>query len=228
MTELWNWTASYPGLFAVCAMSGFAFPLPEDVPLLYAGIRVAGGGFEWGPALGAAMMGVFVRDLLVYGAGRCVGDYLLEKPWLHRLIPKRKLDRARQLVHDHGAAAVMAGRFMVGLRAPVFFVAGTAGVGRRQFILWDLLGILFAVPAVVILGYLLGPALVDTAVSVVRSGPLVWGSLAMVVGGSAWWFTRNKPSDGCQVTSRRCEPSPASDSSITSSSSMSSSGKNRT
>lgn len=193
MTGLAEWLTSYPGLFLVCAVSGIAIPIPEDIPLLYAGIRVADGDFTWAPTILAAMSGVLVRDILVYGAGRCIGDHVLQHPVVHRFLPSAKIERARKLVHDHGAAAVLAGRFMVGLRAPVFFVAGTAGVGRRQFIFWDILGMLIAVPVVMLLGFTVGPPVIDTATQVARSGPLVWGTLAVVIGVSGWLYTRKNP-----------------------------------
>src|SRR5688572_25302369 len=160
--------AGYPGLFVMCAASGILLPVPEDIALLYAGSRLETGEMLWGPALLAALLGVFARDLFAYGCGWLIGDWLLARPTIVAMFGRKKLDKARALVTRQGASAVLAGRFLVGLRAPVFLMAGAMGVPFRQFLVWNLLGLLVAVPGVVVLGYVFGPPLAEGAFFVVR------------------------------------------------------------
>jgi membrane-associated protein len=180
---------SYPGLFFVCAVSGTFVPVPEDVPLLYAGMRIAEGRWAWAPTLAAALAGVAVRDLAAYGLGRLLGAWLLERPWMGRVLGRKRLARAHRMVEDHGAAAVLAGRFFVGMRASVFLVAGAMGLPLRRFALWDGVGLLVAVPLAVWLGFEVGEPVVHGIQTVLHSSRLlaltfVTGALVYVL--SAW------------------------------------------
>jgi membrane-associated protein len=154
----------YPALFLLCAASGLILPFPEDVPLLYAGIRVHDGEASWWPTVAAAMAGVFLRDSFGWWTGRAIGGWLLERPWTGRILGRKRLKRARDLVERHGASAVLVGRFLVGIRFSVFFAAGAMGVRGREFFLYDLIGLLVTVPAVIAVGYQFGAPLLGTAI----------------------------------------------------------------
>ena len=183
--------AGYPGLFLLCASSGIVLPVPEDVALLYTGSQIETGAMQWGPALCVAFLGVFVRDLFAYGIGRTFGNWLLARPAAVAFIGRKRLDKARALVEARGASAVLAGRFLIGLRAPVFFVAGAMGVPFRKFLLWNVLGLLVVVPGVVALGYVFGPPLAEGALFVVRHLRVAF-AVAMLAGCAAlvWWRIR--------------------------------------
>lgn len=159
----------YPALFAACVLSGMVWPWPEDVPLLYGGMCVQAGRASWLPTLAVAVSSVLVRDLIAFGSGRVVGELLLERPITARIVGAKRLARARLLVETHGSRAVFAGRFLVGLRAPVFLVAGAMGVPMRRFVAWDLAGMLFVIPLTLALGFEFGAPLLDGALR-------VWGA----------------------------------------------------
>ena len=130
----------YPGLMFACAASGILLPLPEDFPLLYAGMRIADGSWGWWATITVALVGVAVRDALAWTLGRAVGDMLLRREGFRRWLGGRGIDRAQRLISRHGASAVLLGRFMIGFRTPVFAVAGAMGVPLRAFATWDALG----------------------------------------------------------------------------------------
>jgi len=190
------------GLFVACALSGLVWPVPEDVAVLYAGVRVASG--EW-PLVGttvAAIVGVMLRDVVAWGIGRLAGELLLDRPWVIRRVGADRLARARALVDRHGSRAVLVGRFLIGMRAPIFAVAGAGGVPLGAFLAWDLLGAVFVVPAGLAIGAALGPALVDAALPLVRQARVLV-AVAVVVGAALWWMrwrrgesARRGPSDG--------------------------------
>ena len=108
LRQLVGYVAGYPGLLGFCAVSGILFPLPEDFPLVYAGVRVREGTFTWVPTLAAALVGVGIRDLVAYGLGRLAGDWLLESSFAGRWVGKDRIVRAESMVRRRGAMAASA------------------------------------------------------------------------------------------------------------------------
>jgi membrane protein DedA with SNARE-associated domain len=176
--------SGYPGLLLFCATSGIVMPLPEDFSLIYAGVRIRGGQFQWLPTLLVAIVGVGIRDVVAFGIGHTLGGWLLHRGWMRRLVGGARLDRAEAMVREHGPHAVLMGRFFIGFRAPVFLVAGATGVSLRSFVLWDGLGLLLAVPATVGLGYAFGEPLAELSFWLVQRAQLVMGGLLAL--GVAW------------------------------------------
>ncbi len=184
--------SGYPGLFALCAVSGILFPVPEDIALLYAGVRLQSGAFTWLPAATAACTGVLLRDTIVYWIGRKLGHLVLENQTISRVIGKEKLERARAIVERHGTASVLVGRGMLGMRSAVFLVAGASGIGFRKFVAVDALGILFTVPAVMLIGQWLGAPVIEYAFWMMRTSR--WFVLALVFVALSWltWTAINR------------------------------------
>lgn len=179
------------GLYVACAFSGLGIPLPEDVPVLYAGIGLARGERAWVPTLLAVVAGVVTRDSLAYLLGRLLGARLLDAPWFRRLIPPEKIDRARVMLVQRGPVAVLVGRFLVGFRAPMFIAAGVSGLRYRTFIAWDALGMLVALPLMLTLGYTVGPPILDVAAAALpRTRELLL--LAALIGAGVWAVRRRR------------------------------------
>src|ERR1700704_1574340 len=75
---------------------------------------------------------------------------------LARHIPGEKVQRTIQTFAKHGPKFIMAARFVPGLRAVTYFVAGTTGVPYWKFILYDGLAACVSAPAWVYLGWWAG------------------------------------------------------------------------
>lgn len=165
----------YPGVFLLCLLAGIALPFPEDIAIAIVGVQIKSGAVAWGPALVLAAFGVLCRDVFVWSIGRFFGDWVLQRPWLARLIGSKHIEKARKLVVERGAYSVLAGRALVGMRMPVFFVAGTMGIPLVDFIKWDSLGLMITTPILVGLGVYLGAPLVDgLKMALVQVGWLPW------------------------------------------------------
>jgi membrane protein DedA with SNARE-associated domain len=176
----------YPGLWLVCAGSGILFPVPEDVPLMVAGSRIASGDAAWVATLLVAGVGVGMRDVAAWAFGRYLLVRLLEGR-LSFLIGKRRLARAQRLVARHGTAAVLMGRFMVGFRSPVFMAAGASGVPLRSFVAMDGLGLMMAIPLTVGLGHRFGAPIAEIAGMMIhRASSVVMAAIAVGVVWMVW------------------------------------------
>lgn len=179
----------YSGLFLACAGSGLVLPIPEDVPLLFAGTRIANGDWSWPATLAVAWLGVAVRDVVSWSVGRFLLRWLLATGRARWLLGGRRIERARRLVTDHGALAVLMGRFVIGFRTPVFVAAGAMGVPLRSFALYDALGLTLAVPLAVGLGYWFGSPVAEIAAALHRTSSIGGIAVAVGLGLLIWWAT---------------------------------------
>jgi len=163
----WTIAHGYPVIFATLLASGLGFPIPEDIPLVAAGVLATRGGL--GVVEASIACGVFVltRDLFVYGLGYHLGESLLENRWGRRLVPGKHLAKIEEKLRKNGAAVVFIGRFLPGLRSAVFFAAGKARIRPATFLAVDFLAALVSIPAFVLAGYLCA-ANIDFLVQVLR------------------------------------------------------------
>ena len=145
--------ASYKNLFWLCVITGLAIPLPEDLVVMSAGILLADGTLEWWRTVLAVALGMWIRDLLAYGIGRMAGDWVFTQWWWRKLFPPRKIARTQEWFHKYGVLAIVGGRMLVGMRVPVFLVAGSMRVGFRRFAWIDGVGVLVTAPILLWLGY---------------------------------------------------------------------------
>lgn len=186
---------TYLALFGVCAIAGLFIPIPEDIPLLYAGVKIHGGEMDWAPALLVTLAGVQVRDAMAFGIGRLLGDRMLTRPGVLRVLGASRIERTRALAERFGGRAILLGRFLIGLRAPLFVVAGAMGMPALRFFGWNFLGLVVAVPAVVALGEWFGDPLIEGTMWFIRRWRFVAPVLILAfLGRYAWRRARNSDS----------------------------------
>jgi len=97
------------------------------------------------------LAGIMVGDSIIFRAGLHYGDKLLETR-LGKHISKERVVKVRELFARHGPKLIMVARFLPGLRAPTFFVAGSSGVPYWKFFCFDGLAALVSAPLWVLLG----------------------------------------------------------------------------
>jgi undecaprenyl-diphosphatase len=187
--DLIEGVTGYPGLFTFCVLSGILVPVPEDVPLIYAGIRIANSEWAWVPTLIVAISGVFIRDMLAFGMGRWLGERILtESHRFARWAGPKKVERARSLFERHDVGAIFLGRLFIGFRVPVFLVAGALGVPVRRFAVWNMAALILTVPLILVLGYVIGQPMADLVLLVSKRGREV---AVVLMGLTAFFFGWN-------------------------------------
>jgi len=138
---------------------GLGLPLPEDVALITGGY-LAGKG----PPIGVGSLplmilvglaGILIGDSIIFKAGATYGEALLQTR-LGRHIPGERVERIIGLFERHGPKFVMMARFLPGVRAVTYFVAGTTGVPYWKFLLYDGIAACASAPGWVLLGYWAG------------------------------------------------------------------------
>jgi membrane protein DedA with SNARE-associated domain len=143
--------AVYVGVLFILITCGLGVPLPEDVPLIAGGYLVARSGSLPLMVL-TGLAGILIGDSIIFRAGQTYGEKLLETR-LGRHVPKIRVQRTVQLFEKHGAKFILVARFVPGLRAVTYFVAGTTGVPYWKFLVFDGLAACVSAPAWVILGW---------------------------------------------------------------------------
>jgi len=147
------------GVFTLLVACGLGLPLPEDVALITGGY-LAGKG----PPIGVGSLpgmifvglaGILIGDSIIFRAGATYGEALLQTR-IGRHIPGEKVQRVIALFERHGAKFVMVARFLPGVRAVTYFVAGTTGVPYWKFLLFDGIAACASAPAWVLLGHWAG------------------------------------------------------------------------
>ena len=144
---------SIPLIVAGLLASGIGAPLPEDGLLLAGGVLTHQAGLSWPGVLGVLYVTVLLADSILYTLGYRFGEPMLARRPLRWIVTPARRARVTELFAKHGALTIFLGRFILGLRAVVFVIAGVERVRPRVFLFWDGAAALITVPVLFGLGY---------------------------------------------------------------------------
>lgn len=119
----------YLALFIGCLLEG-------ETVLILAGLAVHQGLLGFAPVVFWAALAGTCGDQLLYWAGRRAGERAL--PWLQRR--GLAVDRVTGLIARHPLLAIVAVRFLYGMRLAGPLLIGASRVGPLRFLLCNLLG----------------------------------------------------------------------------------------
>lgn len=184
--------------------AGVGAPLPEDGLLLAAGVLAHRGEMMWPVVLAVLYVTVLCADSILFFLGYRFGEPLLARRPLRWIVTPERRERVSGLFERRGAQAIFIGRFIVGLRAVVFVVAGLERVRPRVFLFWDAVAALITVPLLFGLGFYFHSRIdeVRAAVATGQRGIAIVAVSALVLWIGWRWFKRrgegSRPED--QVT----------------------------
>jgi membrane protein DedA with SNARE-associated domain len=167
MSDLLLTHGSYLMITLVLILTGSGLPVPEEIPIVAAGLLSAGGTLKWPIALACCLFGAIVGDTIMYWIGYHFGRGVLrEHPWWARTITPQRETQIELMFRRHGLKVFFVARFLVGLRSPVYLTAGILRVSFKRFFLIDLFCATAVVGTFFGLTYLFGqyvPQLIHTA-----------------------------------------------------------------
>jgi len=137
-------------------LGGLGFPLPEDLILLAGGYLAFEGYTNIYVTVPVAIFGALVGDVTVYFLGRYFGEGFINLRHIKKFFSKKRLVKIREYFKKHGDKTIFFARFVVGLRNPVYLVAGTMKIRFSRFLCIDSLGAFVSVPLIVCLGFIFG------------------------------------------------------------------------
>jgi membrane protein DedA with SNARE-associated domain len=142
----------YAFLFVLLLLCGLGFPMAEELVLLTGGVLVASGVLHPLLMLLVNLLGVLIGDVFLFGLGRGVSRHLSRSPRFTHWFA-HKLARGRPFFARYGDTTVFLARFIPGLRAPTFLIAGTMQMSLWRFVSIDTLASLIFVPVLCLVGY---------------------------------------------------------------------------
>jgi membrane protein DedA with SNARE-associated domain len=181
-------------IFGILLACGLGLPIPEDITLFAAGVMVYYGVGTLGTMVAVSMVGVILGDSIIFFLGHKFGRKLTKKWIFHKLLPDDRLDAVGKKFRERGNKLLFAARFMPGLRAPIFFSAGTLHVPYRTFVFYDGGAAVVSVPAIIGAVYYFGDEL-DRVVRVIQRiehgiVAVIFAAILAIAG--KWYITHRK------------------------------------
>ena len=128
----------------------------EDLTCVAAGELVRRGEVHWIIAVFGCFLGIYTGDLLLWAVGRTIGPRVLSWSWVKRRIDERRVRELSDWFDRRAPVAVLAARFMPGMRLPVYLGAGMLRGSGARFALWTFVAAMLWTPPVVLLVALAG------------------------------------------------------------------------
>jgi membrane protein DedA with SNARE-associated domain len=150
---------TYAGIFLILLLCGFGLPLPEDIPILISGYLAYKGTIEIWPALAVTAAGVLIGDIVIYSLGRWWGPRSSQHRLARAMMTPGRMAKVEKFFSRHGKKAIFFGRFVAGLRAPLFLAAGVMRMPLRVFLGMDMLAAALSVPSFFFLAFYFGDEL---------------------------------------------------------------------
>jgi len=162
----WLERGSYLGIILFLTLTGIGLPIPEEVPIVAAGVASKAGALKWYYSLPACLLGALLGDSLMYAIGRFFGARILkEHPWWSGFLTPEREKTIEELLKKHGIKAFFVARFLVGLRSPFYLTAGILRVKYRWFLFADFICASVVIGGFFGLAYLFG----DRVTSLIQS-----------------------------------------------------------
>ena len=143
----------YFAVLFVLIICGFGVPIPEDITLVSGGVISGLGYTHVHIMLVVSLFGVLLGDSTMYWLGRIYGTKILRFRPIRRFLTLDRLRMVRSKFEQYGNRVLFVARFLPGLRAPIYMVAGiTRRVSFIRFLLLDFFAAIISVPIWVYLG----------------------------------------------------------------------------
>lgn len=232
--QLWLQHAFYPALYLVFLIASLGLPIPEDVPLIAAGVILrtspatanwvgAYVGLDpvvagWTATLLVSFVGIMSGDVVLYTMGRRFGRHVFEHRWVSWLMTPQRFEWLCDRFSRYGSWMCFFGRFFMGIRAAMCLTAGVTRFPFFRFFLADAAGAVLSIPFFVILGYAFAHMLSELQGVLINAQWVIGAIVVLAIAGFIWWEVRRhrrsrdpKPplGSGGEAPAARSAPTPA-------------------
>jgi membrane protein DedA with SNARE-associated domain len=137
---------TYLGIFLVLFVAGLGVPIPEEAPILAAGILASQDVIRWWLGLAVCFVGVLSGDIVLYWLGHHWGEHILDWRVTRFVLTPEREKTVKEAYHRHGVKIVFTARFVAGFRAAAFLTAGIVRIPFWKFFLVDGVAAVVGVP----------------------------------------------------------------------------------
>jgi len=139
-------------IFLLLIACGLGLPIPEDVSIVASGILVSAKTTTFLHAFVVCMIGILIGDSTIYWLGRLLGKKLFKMPVLSKIFHENLLSIGKTAFHRYGNKITFFARFLPGLRAPIYFFAGSVKKPFFFFVVMDVFAASISIPIWVYVG----------------------------------------------------------------------------
>jgi membrane protein DedA with SNARE-associated domain len=143
-------------VFVGILLDNAGLPLPGELLLLSFGALARTGHADLALGILVASAAAMSGDSAGYWMGRLGGDRLLRSYCRVTLGSGKCVQKAVAFYYSHGKTAIVFGRFVMGVRAFLFPLAGSARMPYARFLLFDSVGALLWAGLFILAGYSVG------------------------------------------------------------------------
>jgi membrane protein DedA with SNARE-associated domain len=133
----------------------------EDLSCVAAGELIRRGEVNGFAAVLGCFLGIYTGDLLLWAVGRTIGPRVLRWRWVSRRVDERRVCELSAWFDRRAPMAVLAARFMPGMRLPVYLGAGMLRGSGARFALWTFVAALLWTPPIVLLAVVAGNRFIE-------------------------------------------------------------------
>jgi membrane protein DedA with SNARE-associated domain len=147
--ELVRWVVehfTYLGIFSALLAAALGVPIPEEVPIIAAGVLVHEELARWWIVLPVCILGVLCGDVVLYWSGRHWGEQVLHWRIVRLVLSPERAARLTAAYRRHAVKTIFTVRHVMVLRAAAFLTAGIAHVPFWKFLAADATAALLGVP----------------------------------------------------------------------------------
>ena len=144
----------YGGLIAMLLGGAIGLPIPEDIPLLLAGVLLHQGTAELGLAFISCYCGIMAGDLFLFYVGRKLGSSANKRGWFKAQLSPEKIEETRASIKKRGFLAILLARHLFYLRTVTFLACGAMRMDVKYFILCDGFAALLSSTLMISLGFM--------------------------------------------------------------------------
>lgn len=184
----------YVGILAALFMGSLGVPIPEELPVITAGVLASQEVVYWWLALPLCFIGVLSGDIILYWLGHHFGDHVLDLRPVRFILDPARRNRLTAAYRKNGLLIVFAARHVMGFRAAAFLTAGIAHIPFWKFLAVDAMAAAYAVPLGFGLAYLFADRVQELMANVHRVDlwivVVVLVGLVVWFGYTTWWRSR--------------------------------------
>ena len=166
--------STYTGILVTLLLGSLGVPIPEEMPIVAAGILSHEGLARWWLALPICLL------VVLYWVGRHWGEHVLAWRVVRWVLTPAREDTLVTAYREHAMKTVATARHVAGLRAAAFLTAGIARVPFWKFLVADAGAAAVSVPFVFGLAYFFTDQIYAILADVHRVER--WAALAVLVG----------------------------------------------